>query len=302
MLKTDVFTPSRFTSEGSITLRGAEVPYHTVSEDNIFYDDAGNPVASIFSYSYFRSDVEDVTSRPVLFAFNGGPGTSSMMVHVGFLGPKRVKYGEVDEDGLPLPPYESCDNAQCLLDIADLVLIDPVGTGFGRLLDESKKDMFYGIEQDAEAILTFIQTWLARYNRWQSPKYLLGESYGCTRASTVAGMGSLSGSDRAYSVTFDGLIMIGNTVSVGKSFHDKAPIYPDVLAFPSLAAVNWYHNHPSDRARGRICGRRKQFADTEYLLCVKEAPKGSSEHIIERSSTTPGSPAIFKDALQYGIS
>lgn len=285
MLKTDVFTPSRFTGEGSITLRGAKIPYHTVSEDNVFYDDDGKPIASIFSYSYFRSDVEDTKSRPVLFGFNGGPGTSSMMVHVGFLATKRVKYGEVDADGIPLPPYESCDNDQCLLDIADLVLIDPVGTGFGRLLDESKKDMFYGIEQDAEAILTFIQAWLARYNRWQSPKYLMGESYGCTRASTVAGMGSLSGSDRAYSVTFDGLIMIGNTVTVGKYFSDKPPVYPAVLAFPTLAACNWYHNHPSGQTVEEFVAEAKQFADTEYLLALYqgESLKGKArEHIIER--------------------
>ena len=285
MLKTDVFTPSRFTGEGSITLRGVKIPYHTVSEDNVFYDDDGKPIASIFSYSYFRSDVEDVKSRPVLFGFNGGPGTSSMMVHVGLLGTKRVKYGKADDDGLPLPPYESYDNDQCLLDIADVVLVDPVGTGFGRLLDESKKDMFYGIEQDAEAILTFIQAWLARYNRWQSPKYLMGESYGCTRASTVAGMGSLSGSDRAYSVTFDGLMMIGNTVTVGKSFRDKAPVYPAVLALPTLAAVNWYHNHPSDQTVEEFVAEAKRFADTEYLLALYqgESLKGEArEHIIER--------------------
>lgn len=285
MLKTDVFTPSRFVGKGSITLRGVEIPYHTVSEDNVFYDDEGKPIASIFSYSYFRSDVEDVKSRPVIFGFNGGPGTSSMMVHVGFLGPKRVKYGEVDDDGLPLPPYESCDNEHCLLDIADLVLVDPVGTGFGRLLDESKKDMFYGIEPDAEAFLTFVQSWLARYNRWESPKYLLGESYGCTRASTVAGMGSLSGSDRAYSVTFDGLVMIGNTVTVGKHFGDKPPVYSAVLAFPTLAAVNWYHNHPSNQTVEEFVAEAKEFADTEYLLALYQGNSlegEAREHIIER--------------------
>jgi len=287
MLKTDIFTPSRFVGEGTVTLRGVKVPYHTVSEDNVFYDDEGKPIASIFSYSYFRSDVaaEDVKSRPVIFGFNGGPGTSSMMVHVGFLGPKRVKYGEVDHDGLPLPPYESCDNEHCLLDIADLVLVDPVGTGFGRLLDESKKDMFYGIEPDAEAFLTFVQAWLARYNRWESPKYLVGESYGCTRASTVAGMGSLSGSDRAYSVTFDGLVMIGNTVTVGKHFGDRSPIYSAVLAFPTLAAVNWYHNHPSNQTVEEFVAEAKEFADTEYLLALYqgESLKGEArEHVIER--------------------
>lgn len=309
MLKTDIFTPSRFTGQGNITLGGANIPYHTVSEDNVFYDDEGQPIASIFSYSYFRSDVEDTKSRPVIFAFNGGPGTSSMMVHVGFLGTKRVKYGEVDDDGLPLPPYESCDNEQCLLDIADLVLIDPVGTGFGRLLDESKKDLFYGIEPDAESILTFIQAWLARYNRWQSPKYLLGESYGCTRASTVAGIGSLAGSNRAYSVTFDGLIMIGNTVTLGKHFTDHSPIYPAVLAFPTLAAVNWYHNHPSDQNVEQFVAEAKQFADTEYLLALYQgnALEGDErEHIIERVMYYTGvsreyleKRALFVDDVEY---
>lgn len=285
MLKTDVFTPSRFTGEGRINLRGEEISYNTVSEDNIFYGDDGSPIASIFSYSYFRSDIEDNKTRPVLFAFNGGPGTSSMMVHVGFLGTKRVKYGEVDNDSIPLPPYESCDNAQCLLDIADIVLIDPVGTGFGRLLDNSKKDLFYGIEADAEAILTFIQTWLSRYNRWESPKYLIGESYGCTRASTVAGMGSLAGSDRAYSLTFDGLIMIGNTVTLGKHFRDPSPIYPAVLAFPTLAAVNWYHNKPSDQTLEAFIIEAKEFADTEYLQALYKGKKltgDAREYIIER--------------------
>lgn len=114
------------------------------------------------------------SSRPVIFGFNGGPGTSSMMVHVGFLGPKRIKYREVDDDSLPLPPCESCDNEHC----------DPVGTGFGRLLDESKKDLFFGIEPDAEAILTFIQMWLARYKRWHGTTSAL-RSGSCTTPWTI---------------------------------------------------------------------------------------------------------------------
>ncbi len=309
MLRTDVFSPSRFTGKGSITLRGVEIPYHTVSEDNVFYDNEGKPIASIFSYSYFRSDVEDTKSRPVLFGFNGGPGTSSMMVHVGFLSTKRVKYGEIDDDGIPLPPYESCDNAQCLLDIADLVLIDPVGTGFGRLLDESKKDQFYGIEPDAEAILTFIQAWLARYNRWHSPKYMVGESYGCTRASTVAGRGSLGASDRAFSVPFDGIIMIGNTVTVGKHFWDSPPVYPAVLAFPTLAAVHWYHHHPSEQTVDEFVAEAKKFADTEYLLALYQGNSlqgDAREHIIERVMYYTGvsreyleKRALFVDDVEY---
>ena len=111
MIRTDVFTPSRFTSEGKIKVNGKEVAYHTVCEDNMFYDEEGKAIASMFTYSYFRDGVKDPEKRPVIFAFNGGPGTSSMMVHVGFVGPTRLKYSnEIDEDGTPLPPYESCDN------------------------------------------------------------------------------------------------------------------------------------------------------------------------------------------------
>ena len=281
----DVFKPSRFESKGSITLRGVNINYHTVCEDNVFYDETGKPLASVFSYSYFRDGVADIKKRPVIFAFNGGPGTSSMMVHIGFLGTTRIKYGNIDDGSIPLPPYESCDNPQCLLDIADLVLVDPVGTGLGRLLDEESYSKFYGIEEDAEALLAFIQMWLARYNRWQSPKYLCGESYGCTRAAVAAGLGSIHGSARAYSMAFDGIIFIGNTVTNSKYFAEDMKIYPAVLAFPTLAAANWYHNHPSDQSVEDFVAEAKRFADTEYLLALYrgESLVGEErEHIIER--------------------
>jgi len=284
MLKTDVFSPSRFTAEGSVMIGGQKIDYTSVCEDNVFYDDSGRALASIFSYSYFRK-VEDAKNRPVIFCFNGGPGTSSMMVHIGMFGPIRIKYGEIDADGLPLPPYEFTNNDQCLLDIADLVIIDPVGTGFGRLFDEADKDRFYGIEADAEAILTFIQMWLARYNRWQSPKYMAGESYGCTRAATVAGMGTALGADRAYSLAFDGIIFIGNTVTTKNNFGAPSPMYPAVLAFPTLAATHWYHNHPSEQTVEEFVAEAKQFADTEYLLALykgRTITPEEKERIIEK--------------------
>ena len=114
---------------------------------------------------------------------------------------------------------------------------------------------------------------------------MVGESYGCTRASTVAGIGSLLGADRAYSVVFDGLILIGNTVTGRRFFHDFSPVYPAVLAFPTLAAVNWYHNHPSDQTVEEFVAEAKKFADTEYLLALYqgESLQGEArEHIIER--------------------
>ena len=270
MLRTDVFTPSRFTSQGCIEVYGQKIPYHTVAEDTVFYDDDGKAIASMFTYSYFRSDVENTKDRPVIFCFNGGPGTSSMMVHVGYVGPTRLKYStNPDDPPTPLPPYESQDNEYCLLDVADLVVCDPVGTGFGRLLDETKADKFWGIEPDAESFLTMIQKWLDRYNRWESPKYLMGESYGCTRAATIAGMGTLAGgTDRSFSMAFDGLIMIVNTVTMGKHFFDHPPVYAAVTRFPTLAAVHWYHNHPTEQSLEEFVYEASHWAATDYLVAL----------------------------------
>ena len=244
MIRTDVFTPSRFTSEGNkIKVNGREVAYHTVCEDNVFYDEEGKAIASMFTYSYFRDGVKDPDRRPVIFAFNGGPGTSSMMVHTGFVGPTRLKYPEdIDDGATPLPPYESCDNEYCLLDAADLVVVDPVGTGFGRLLDENKKEWFLGIEADASSFNTMIQKWLDRYGRWKSPKYLMGESYGCTRAATIVGMSTFGNNDRAFGTGFDGVILIGNTVTNAK-----------------------YHNRPTEQGLEEFVREAWDWAGTVYL-------------------------------------
>ena len=124
---------SRFEAQGSIVLNGQPIPYRTVCEDNFFVDEEGQPTATIFSYAYFRSDVADPTTRPVLFAYNGGPGCSSLWVHAGLFGPRRVKLE--DELHLPtVPPFELEDNPHCLLDLCDIVLVDPVGTGRSALL------------------------------------------------------------------------------------------------------------------------------------------------------------------------
>lgn len=264
--KGDSFVPARFTSEGSVTLRGKEIRYHTVSEDNVFYGEDGKALASLFSYSYFRDDADPV-GRPVIFCFNGGPGSSSMYVHTGFLAPKRVRY-EGPLDRPTLPPYTVSDNPDCLLDQADLVIVDAVGTGYGVLLDESKKELFYGIEEDAEVLLSFIEKWAIRYGRALSPKYLVGESYGCTRAATAAGIAVSGGKERSYGVRFDGLVLIGDTVTPGEYFAEKMGVEHSVLRFPTYAAVHWYHTHPSDQTVDDFVKEAKEFADRDYLLAL----------------------------------
>lgn len=275
-VKADEFVPQRFESDHVITLHGEQIPYHTVCEDNVFYDKDGKPEASIFSYSYFRSDVKDTASRPVFFAYNGGPGSASMFVHSGFLGTRRVVYGEPDRP-TSFGPYTVIDNPDCLIDIADFVIVDPVGTGNGLLINEDKKKDYCGIQQDAEALLTFIESWLRRYNRNLSPKYLVGESYGCTRNAFAAGMAASGGKTRNYGVAFDGIVNIGNTITVGKYFGENLPVDKCILGFPTYAAVHWFHHHPTEQTVEEFVREAKAFADREYLLGLYRGESLSDE-------------------------
>lgn len=268
MYNMDRFQPARFCSSGSVELNGQVIPYETVSEDNVFYDEAGKPIASIFSFSYFRAHIEDTSSRPVLFCFNGGPGASSMMVHVGCFGAKRIAYPASTEDHPSLPPFAVINNPNCLLDIADIVLVDPIGTGFGQLLDEAAGDRFLGIDEDAEALVVFIQHWLTKYKRWNSPKYLVGESYGCTRAATAAAIACSKGSDHSYHISFNGIIFIGNTVTIAKYFNRGAPVESAVEALPTMAAINWYHKLHSAPPLKEFVAEATAFASGEYLTAL----------------------------------
>jgi len=143
-----------------------------------------------------------------------------------------------------------------------------VGTGYGRLLDDGSAEQFFSIEEDAEALLTFISRWLTRYNRWLSPKYLVGESYGCIRSAVAAGIAGGGGKKRSYAMAFDGLVLIGNSITTGRYFNRDIPCEPTVLAMPTVAAINWYHNHPSDQGLEEFIQEARRFADTEYMTAL----------------------------------
>lgn len=302
IMRTEPFQPAKFEADGEITLRGKVIPYHTVSEDNVFYNDDGKPIATIFSYSYFRTDVNDTASRPVLFCFNGGPGGSSMLVHAGFLGTKRVYYSDDLDNVTGLPPYRAGDNPNCLLDIADVVLVDPVGTGFGMLLDPAYEDQFYQADGDAEALLLFIKQWMARYDRHLSPKYLVGESYGCTRAAIAAGIANGRGEDRTYAMAFDGLVMIGNTVTVGNYFNKNIPVESSVLMLPTCAAIRWYYDRPGGQTVEEFVEEARHFADTEYLLALYQGDSlegEAREAFVGKLSYYAGVPEKFLE--EHGL-
>ena len=220
------------------------------------------PEASMSYVAYFKGDHED-GQRPITFLYNGGPGSSTVWLHMGAFGPKRVLTAN-DHHG-PAAPYRLVDNEYSLLDASDLVFIDAPGTGFGHLRGADKEKAFYGVDQDAHAFANFIVTFLARHGRWNSPKYLFGESYGTTRSAVLA---YVLQSEKA--VDLNGVILLSQILSFDNS--GDAPQFnpgvdqPYVLTLPTYAATAWYHhrlpNQPA--ALEPFLAEVEQFALGDY--------------------------------------
>ena len=172
-------------TEHSVVINGQTIAYTATAGRMVMKDEEGKPKATIFFIAYTRKNVEDPSRRPLTISFNGGPGSSSVWLHLGLLGPRRVLSGDVDN--LQPPPYRLVDNDFSLLDVTDLVFVDPVGTGYSRPAPGEEAKQFHGLEQDVESVGDFIRLFVTRYKRWSSPKFLIGESYGTTRASALAG-------------------------------------------------------------------------------------------------------------------
>lgn len=259
------FAASRFLAEGTVVLRGKKVDYRVVSEDNVLCDDAGKTTGSIFSYSYLRHEARDAR-RPVVFVYNGGPGSSSVWLHLGLFAPHRVKLADPVHPPV-LPPFELEDNPHSPLDVCDVVLVDPVDTGYGRLLDPEAGKQFFGIEQDACAVAHFIEGWLTRYNRWDSRIYLAGESYGtirsCVLANTLMG-GPTSPAHRLVGVSVAGIVMLGAHLPT-KGVTVPEPVEPAVLQLPALAATTWYYNRDGKPDLDTFIAEAQRFACDTYL-------------------------------------
>src|SRR5205823_5831778 len=192
------------------------------------------PRATIFFIAYTRDDVEDKARRPLTFSFNGGPGSSSVWLHLGLLGPRRV---ELDEAGaLPAPPFRLVDNEYSLLDLTDLVFIDPVSTGFSRAVTGEKPGDFHGFKKDIESVGDFIRLYATRYTRWTSPKFLIGESYGTTRAAGLSGY-----LQERHGLYLNGIMLVSCVLDFQTLDFQPTNDLPYVLFLPSYAAAAWYH-------------------------------------------------------------
>lgn len=219
----------------SIVINGQKISYTATAGHLLMRDDKGEEKARIFYVAYVKDGVKNPSNRPVTFSFNGGPGSSSVWLHMGALGPKRVP---MTEEGLaPPPPFKVVDNEYSWLDQTDLVFIDPVETGYSRPAEEVDKKEFTGYDEDIKSVGDFIHRYITRNGRWNSPKYLAGESYGTTRAAGLSGYLH----DR-HGMYLNGLILISAVMNFQTIYVTTGNDLPYPMFFPSFAATAWYHN------------------------------------------------------------
>ena len=217
------------------TFGGTAVSYTATAGETYLKDKDGKPLAAITSYAYIKDGPLD-PKRPVTFLFNGGPGSGSVWLHMGAFGPKRVVIPNAKDDGAP--PYPVIDNADSLLDVTDIVFIDPVGTGFSRALGKTDPKDYWGVTKDAKSVAAFIRLWLNANGRWNSPKFLGGESYGTTRS--VAVDHELEG---GYNdVAMSGIILISTILDFSVASDAPGNELGYVTNLPSMAVTAWYHD------------------------------------------------------------
>ncbi|MBI9044148.1 MAG: hypothetical protein JEZ06_06665 [Anaerolineaceae bacterium] len=220
--------------------------------------------ASVFYIAYELEGVKEHASRPITFSFNGGPGSSSVWMHLGVLGPKRVL---LDNDGKPFnPPYELVDNQYTLLEASDLVFIDPVSTGFSRTVPNEKPEQFHNVEKDIQSVGDFIRLWTTRNQRWTSPKFLIGESYGTTRA---AGLSEYL--HRRHGMYLNGIMLVSSILNFMTARFDPGNDLPYILFLPTYTATAWYHNKLDDDLQQdfqKTLQESKSFALNEYTLAL----------------------------------
>jgi len=234
--------PTVFVSEHSGRFNGRSIEYTVTAGETYLRDKEGEPKASIFTFAYTKNDVDDDEVRPVTFLWNGGPGSASLWLHMGSFGATRVSVPS-DASHSGAPPYPVLAAPETILDVTDLVFVDPVGTGFSRALGEHESKEFWGLKEDALSMAEFIRTWVTENGRWNSPRFLLGESYGTTRAAAVANI--LEGE---FMMSLNGIIFISQALDYqGSTPYIRDNIIAHITYLPTMSAAAWYHNRISPK-------------------------------------------------------
>jgi len=255
----------------SVLINGKEIKYTATAGTLLLKEevreeegDVEKPKATIFFIAYTMDDVEDLSKRPLTFSFNGGPGSSSVWLHLGLLGPRRVFLD--DEGHAPPPPYRLVDNEYSLLDNTDLVFIDPVSTGYSRAVPGEKPEQFHDFTKDIESVGEFIRLYTTRYKRWSSPKFIIGESYGTTRAAGLA-----DHLLERHGLFLNGLMLISSILNFQDARFDVGNDLPHILFLPTYTATAWYHGKLTEELQKdlpRTLVEVEAFALGDYTLAL----------------------------------
>jgi carboxypeptidase C (cathepsin A) len=259
----------------SVIVNGEKIKYTAIAGTILLKDQKEKPKATVFYTAYTRDGARDFSVRPVTFSFNGGPGSSSVWLHLGCLGPRRVQMGE--GNSLIQPPYKLINNSYSILDVTDLVFIDPVSTGYSRAVKGEDPKQFHGVTEDLRSVGDFIRLYTTRHKRWSSPKFLIGESYGSTRAAALA-----AHLQDQYGMYLNGVMLISSVLDFQTIRFDTGNDLPYILFLPSYTATAWYHKKlPADLQKNlrETLDEVETFALGEYASALLKGSALSVEEI-----------------------
>lgn len=252
----------------NVQIKGQNVPYEAIAGMQPVWDKNGTVTATMFFTYYRRSDVKDIANRPLVFSFNGGPGSASVWMHIAYTGPVVLN---IDQEGYPVQPYGYKDNPNSILDVADIVYVDPVGTGYSIMLEDEEgkmpdREQFFGINADVKYLASWMNTFVTRHNRWLSPKYIIGESYGGTRV-----MGLSSELQNQQSMFLNGVIMVS---PADYKLYNTGNAIGTVVNIPYFTAAAWYHKMLTPELQSKdlleILPEVEQFALYEALPALSK--------------------------------
>jgi carboxypeptidase C (cathepsin A) len=298
----DVPKAEQSATQHRIVIGGATISYTAAAGALIVRNAQDQPYASMGYTAYTKSEVADPSRRPITFAYNGGPGASSIWLHMGALGPRRILTS--DAAATPPPPYKTVDNEFSILDKTDLVMIDPVGTGFSGAVGEAKDRDFWGVDADIESVSRFIRQYITDNGRWNSPKYLLGESYGTTRSAGVVNYLQVK-----EGMAFNGVILVSMATDLELPFSaDDLPGNQRALPFiiPTYTAVAWYHkvlpDPPAEIAP--LLREARAFALGEYAYALalgSDLPDADRKTVIEKLHRYTGLSSDYLDQADLRV-
>lgn len=279
-------------TQHEIKIDGKPFKYKALAGTLTLKDAQNKDKASIFYVAYVKDDLFDPVNRPIAFCFNGGPGSCSIWLHMGLLGPKKLA---LDEEGRALPPYITQPNPETLLATTDLVFIDPISTGFSEAAPGEDPKQFWGVNEDIKSIAEFIRLYISKNKRWASPKFVMGESYGAIRA-----VGLLEELYKENNIHLNGVILISSVLNFQTIRTHPGNDLAHVLLLPSFTATAWYHGKLSNDLLNRdlidVLEEVEDFAMNDYSLALFKGdrlPKEEKERIIKQLSKYTGISSAY---------